>query len=207
MLTVTLVSVQWYWLLSMGDCRINCGGGVVSIKKRNSQIYANEKQKSYFKRRNIGCILQYCMYKYHKCTVVILIVLMHHILWERLKTRVPQFFLNQHPKIIKISFIHGIIDQSTCWHLHFPFVSQAKLFLCSYSSKPAAFQCTQSPSVPFCKVEPSARSQINHVTQWFHCNLHAIVTLCSSWTRPARSSGSVTAGVWSELSHPQIWGR
>lgn len=53
-------------------------------------------------------------------------------------------FLNQHPKMIKISLIHGIIYQSSCWHLHFPFwiVSKSKLFLCSYSREPAAFQCT-----------------------------------------------------------------
>ncbi len=91
-------------------------------------------------------------------------------------------FLNQQPKMIKISVIYGIIYQSICWNLHGTFLNSLQIqeiFLCSYNSESAAFQCTQSPSVSFCKVEPSARSQIIHITQRFHCSWHAIVTLCS----------------------------
>ncbi len=69
---------------------------------------------------------------------------------------------------------------------------QVQTFFCAAIAE--NLQRFNAPSVSFCKVEPSARSQIIHITQWFHCNLHAIVTLTSSWTRHA------AAGVWQQVS-------
>ncbi len=106
---------------------------------------------------------------------------MHHIWWESLTSRVPQFFKSatqNDQDFIHLWYYISKYMLTPSRHLLNSLQIQ-EIFLCSYNSEPAAFQCTQSPSVSFCKVEPSARSQIIHITQRFHCNLHAIVTLCS----------------------------
>lgn len=127
MLTVTLGLVQYYWLVNVGDCGVDSGGG--ERQKEKFSALCKWEAKNHVTSKEGILVASYS-------TVFINIISWSWsciIFCEKVWLVECHNFLNQQPKMIKIELIYGIIYQSICWHLDVTFwiVSKFKKSFCA----------------------------------------------------------------------------